>query len=134
MATKTAPGRTRRESYSTPVTGCSEPPPEPTAVTSAIKSFQFITGSIVDCSVGFDFTKLKGSALSSNMNNSDIVGFVLFSSFGLWWIIAPQSVIRFYTWFHRGKLSPMPTPTVIRIIGLLVVVLMVCITLFQAPR
>ena len=68
------------------------------------------------------------------MSNSDIVGFVLFSSFGLWWIIAPQSVIRFYTWFHRGKLSPMPTPTVIRIIGLLVVVLVVCITLFQAPR
>src|ERR1039458_8709279 len=47
MATNTAPGRTLRESYSTPVTESSEPPPAPTAVTSSTNSFQFILSSIV---------------------------------------------------------------------------------------
>jgi hypothetical protein len=49
MATNTAPGFTLRESYSTPVTGSSDPPPTPTEATSATSSFQVITSSIVDC-------------------------------------------------------------------------------------
>jgi len=49
MATNTAPGRTRRESYSTPVTGCTESPLASTAVTSSTRSFHFISCSIVVC-------------------------------------------------------------------------------------
>src|ERR1035437_290047 len=52
MATNTAPGRTLREAYSTPVTASSESPPTPTAVTSSVNSFQFISCSIVDCLTG----------------------------------------------------------------------------------
>src|ERR1700721_1786469 len=48
MATNTAPGFTLRESYSTPVTGSSELTPAPTAATSAVNAFQFISCFIVD--------------------------------------------------------------------------------------
>ena len=49
MATKTEPGRTRRESYSMPVMGASELPVAPTAVISSVSSFQFMSRSIVVC-------------------------------------------------------------------------------------
>ena len=52
MATKTAPGRTRRESYSTPLIGASELPAEPMDATSEMRSFQFIQKLIVDCAAG----------------------------------------------------------------------------------
>src|SRR5579863_3303365 len=51
MATNTEPGRTWRESYSTPVTGALELPVEPTAEISAMRSFQFISWLIVVGSV-----------------------------------------------------------------------------------
>jgi hypothetical protein len=50
MATKTAPGLMRRESYSMPVTGSVELPDAPTAVISAISSFQCM--SVIDFSCG----------------------------------------------------------------------------------
>jgi hypothetical protein len=46
----TAPGRTRRESYSMPVRGAFELPVEPTAKISAVRSFQFIK-PIVDARI-----------------------------------------------------------------------------------
>jgi hypothetical protein len=68
------------------------------------------------------------------MKTSEIIGCFLCSSFGLWWVVAPQSVIRFYLWFHRNKIIPMPTPMVIRILGFLWVVPVVGVTLTRAPR
>src|ERR1700721_2213433 len=49
MAAKTDPGRTRRESYSTPLTGASELPEAPTDATSEMRSGHFIPILIVDC-------------------------------------------------------------------------------------
>jgi len=40
---------------------------------------------------------------------SDYLGFGLFLAIGLWWTIFPESVIRFYTRFHRGLVA-MPRP------------------------
>jgi hypothetical protein len=34
---------------------------------------------------------------------SDVFGLALFIAFGLWWLLLPGSVVRFYSWFHRGK-------------------------------
>ncbi|MGA3371375.1 MAG: hypothetical protein ABSC48_06385 [Terracidiphilus sp.] len=77
------------------------------------------------------------------MSASDIVGCSLFSSFGLWWFVAPKSVIRFYTWFHRGQIAKLakagkyigePAPAMIRVLGLIWIVLVLGITLFQAPQ
>ena len=49
MATKTEPGWTRRESYSTPLIGAAEVPAEPIDATSEIRSDHFIPRLIVDC-------------------------------------------------------------------------------------
>jgi succinate-acetate transporter protein len=84
--------------------------------------------------MGFDFSMLKGYARSNTMSKSDIFGCALFSSFGLWLILAPQSVIRFYKWFHRNKLLPMPTMKVLRILGLFWIILVVIVWLLQARR
>ena len=46
-----------------------------------------------------------------------IVPYLFFAGFGIWWAIFPKSVIKFYTWFHKGKVK-MPKPNVIRIIGI----------------
>jgi hypothetical protein len=69
------------------------------------------------------------------MNSSDAVGIALFSSFGLWWAISPQSVIRFYTWFHRGKISRWsPKPAAVRIVGIQWVALIVWVAIFVVQR
>jgi hypothetical protein len=47
MATKTAPGRTLRESYSIPVIGAAELPAESAAVISVMRSCQSILRLIV---------------------------------------------------------------------------------------
>lgn len=52
----------------------------------------------------------------SELAVSDTWGFGLVMSFGMWWVVLPSSVIRFYTWFHRGKVS-MPRPGAVRCIG-----------------
>jgi tellurite resistance protein TehA-like permease len=62
------------------------------------------------------------------MSTQDILAFVLFAGFGLWLAILPKTVIRFYTWFHKGRF-PMPRPTVIRVIGACWVILVSALTL-----
>jgi hypothetical protein len=47
---------------------------------------------------------------------SDIVAIAFFASFGLWWVILPQSVIRFYDRFHGGRVR-LPSPFAIRCMG-----------------
>jgi len=51
------------------------------------------------------------------MSVADIVAPALFASFGLWWVILPQSVIRFYHRFHGGRVR-LPSPFAIRCIGI----------------
>ena len=51
------------------------------------------------------------------MNASDVAGVALFGGFGLWWVLLPDSVVRFYSWFHRGRVK-MPTALAIRFIGI----------------
>jgi hypothetical protein len=45
-----------------------------------------------------------------------ILGPCLICGFGLWLLIFPESVIRFYTWFHQGTVK-MPKAGAIRIVG-----------------
>ena len=67
------------------------------------------------------------------MNNSDVFGLTLFLGFGLWWILLPNGVIKFYTWFHKGEVE-LPQPIVIRIIGLLWFLLVAGIYWFSNPK
>ena len=57
---------------------------------------------------------------------SDVIGFVLFASFGLWLLLMPRSVVRFYTWFHRGRYTA-STLRGYRVIGALWIVLMIVV-------
>jgi hypothetical protein len=57
---------------------------------------------------------------------SDVIGFVLFASFGLWLLLMPRSVARFYTWFHRGRYA-LPTLGGYRVIGAFWIVLMIVV-------
>jgi hypothetical protein len=68
------------------------------------------------------------------MSASEISGLVLFSAFGMWWALAPHSVVRFYTWFPKGSTSRF-TPEarsfrIVRSVGLLWVVLVITVYLF----
>jgi hypothetical protein len=54
----------------------------------------------------------------------NVVALVPFWLFGLWWLLLPQTVIRFYAWFHglHGiprdvMLKRMGRPLTIRMIG-----------------
>ena len=47
---------------------------------------------------------------------SDVIGFAAAFGFGLWCLLLPHTVIRFYTWFHRGKVS-MPPQRGVRLAG-----------------
>ena len=47
---------------------------------------------------------------------SDVFGVALFSAFGLWWLLAPESVLRLYHRLHGEKVR-LPSPVVIRILG-----------------
>ncbi len=51
------------------------------------------------------------------MSAADIAEPALFASFGLWWVILPQSVIRLYDRFHGGRVR-LPSPFAIRCIGI----------------
>jgi hypothetical protein len=56
------------------------------------------------------------------MAPGDILGSVGVLSFGLWWVIFPSSVIRFYTWFHRARVV-LPKASAVRLAGILWVLL-----------
>jgi hypothetical protein len=60
------------------------------------------------------------------MMQSDKLGLAMAVSFGLWWLIAPSSVLRFYNWFHRGRVQ-MPKTSAIRFMGLIWVVLIIIV-------
>jgi len=63
------------------------------------------------------------------MNRGDYIGLAVFGSFGLWWLLFPNSVIRFYTWFHGGRVS-LPRQVAIRVLGGLWIALVLAITMF----
>jgi succinate-acetate transporter protein len=71
------------------------------------------------------------------MKLSDHFAIAALVSFGLWWLIFPGSVIKFYRWFHRGRVAT-GRPAGIRLAGLawIVLVIFVCIWSYhsrQAP-
>jgi hypothetical protein len=66
------------------------------------------------------------------MNTSDVIGTVLYLSFGFWWMLFPNSVIRLYLWLFRGK-PALPKPWTIRFIGLAWIVLF-CVAIFAINR
>jgi hypothetical protein len=67
------------------------------------------------------------------MAASDYIGFCLALAFGLWWLAFPGSVIRFYTWFHRGRVR-MPSRFGIRLAGALWIALVVVVTAVSMKR
>ncbi len=52
------------------------------------------------------------------MKRDDYIGLVLCVGFGLWWALFPNSVIKFYTWFHHGRVS-LPKQSAVRVVGVL---------------
>jgi len=65
------------------------------------------------------------------VKSSDYAGIAFFGGFGLWWVLFPKSVIRFYTWFHRGRISLAGTEEwKIRLIGGLWVALVLATAIF----
>jgi hypothetical protein len=68
---------------------------------------------------------------------SDILGFLLFYSYGFWLLLAPASVIKFYNCFHDEYLrrhpsrAIMPKPLVLRILGLLWLVILTLAVFFS---
>jgi len=68
------------------------------------------------------------------MGVQDYISRSLFVAFGLWFIFFPASVIRFYTWFHGGKVEiPGGTPAV-RLAGACWVVLVVTIFIIWSRK
>jgi hypothetical protein len=64
------------------------------------------------------------------MKAQDYLGLILFVGFGLWWVLFPNSVIRFYQWFHGGKVS-VRKPLMVRVVGVLWIVMVLGVTLYQ---
>ena len=54
------------------------------------------------------------------MKTSDVIGIAAVSAYGVWFLIAPRSAIRFYAWFYSHHERKPPKPFVIRIAGLFV--------------
>jgi succinate-acetate transporter protein len=63
------------------------------------------------------------------MKPEDYIGLTVFVGFGLWWVLFPNSVIRFYGWFHRGKVS-MPRQSAVRMLGALWIAFVLGVTLY----
>jgi succinate-acetate transporter protein len=70
---------------------------------------------------------------SLEMKPSDDVGFALFLGFGLWWVIFPKIVIRFYAWFHRGRIKP-PSVLGVRLAGAMWILLMMIVMVFSLRK
>ena len=56
------------------------------------------------------------------MKPADVIGFAAVVSIGLWLLVFPESVIRFYAWFHHGR-TALPRPRGVRIGGAIWLVL-----------
>jgi succinate-acetate transporter protein len=67
------------------------------------------------------------------MTTGDFLGLALFGGFGLWWLVFPESVIRFYTWFH-GRRSRLPRPVAIRVMGAAWFVFVTAVVLLSARK
>ena len=68
------------------------------------------------------------------MRTSDYLSFAAALSFGLWWLIAPRSVIVFHTWFHRRTVRA-PKPIGVRVAGALWLVLVLVVAfIFSRSR
>ncbi len=63
------------------------------------------------------------------MEREDYIGLAICVGFGLWWVLLPNSVIKFYTWFHGGRV-PLPKQFVIRPAGGLWIALVLAVTMF----
>jgi hypothetical protein len=73
------------------------------------------------------------------MSKSDIIGVVLFASFGAWWAVVPQSVVDFYAWFHgaswkRSKLTVGRELVIVRVLGLFWIFLVVAVLALSSRR
>lgn len=64
---------------------------------------------------------------------NDVLGLLLFVGFGVWWLLFPKSVIKFYGWFHRSKVK-LPTAAIIRILGIIWIVLVITIWQLSISR
>ena len=60
---------------------------------------------------------------------SDYIGFGIFLGWGLWWLVFPNSAIRFYSRFHSAFGLKAPRPLVVRLAGV-VIVLVVMLAVF----
>ena len=69
----------------------------------------------------------------SKMHTSDWIGTLALSAFGLWWVVWPNSVIRFYSKFHADGVTLPRTTVGIRIGGALWI-LLVGIIVWRAAR
>jgi len=79
------------------------------------------------------FAAAERNVSQTNMNSQPvqtqaILGLVLAISFGLWWLLFPESVIRLYTRFNRGKVA---RPIGIRLLGAMWVAFVVLATWFN---
>jgi len=63
------------------------------------------------------------------MKNDNVIGYLIFMGLGLWLVIIPESVIKFYSWFHKNQMK-LPSLKVIRIIGLMIVLLLTTIFIY----
>jgi len=64
------------------------------------------------------------------MKLSDCIGLGMCVGFGLWWVLLPNSVVRFYTWFHHGRVK-LPRVSTVRLVGGLWIALVLAITIFS---
>lgn len=52
------------------------------------------------------------------MKRGDYIGLIVCVGYGLWMLLLPNSVLKFYKWFHRGRGS-LPKQSVVRVVGAL---------------
>ena len=64
------------------------------------------------------------------MKLDDYIAFGVFFGFGFWFLLLPNSVIRFYTWFQKGRVQ-MPKTFGVRLVGALWIVLMSVVMIFS---
>ena len=63
------------------------------------------------------------------MKVSDYLAAIFFVGFGLWLIVFPANVIRFYNWFRRRQVIPFDPPRV-RLAGAIWVFLAIVVLFF----
>jgi hypothetical protein len=64
------------------------------------------------------------------MKLEEILGGAPFFAFGLWWLLAPRSVIRFYARFHKSHNIVLPKESAVRVAGALWLALLIVLLSF----